>query len=135
MNRFNAGEENVIEQFNATQVNLREQFNAANSLIIEQANAQWYQTIATTDNAATNQANRDAAASANNMTQLAFNAVMQETRDLMSYAWQTANNDAERATQLALGKMSGDAAAAASKASKSSGLWGAIGSIGAAMLR
>ncbi|MCP4475765.1 MAG: hypothetical protein GY821_14605 [Gammaproteobacteria bacterium] len=135
MNRFNAGEENVIEQFNATQVNLREQFNAANSLIIEQANAQWYQTIATTDNAATNQANRDAAASANNMTQLAFNAVMQETRDLMSYAWQTANNDADRATQLALGKMSGDAAAAQSKASKSAGLWGAIGSIGAAMFK
>ena len=135
MSRFNAGEANALEEFNAAQRNLRDQFNAANSLVVEQANAQWFQTVATTDNAAINQANRDAAAQANNMSQLAFNAVMQETRDLMSYAWQTANNDADRATQLALGKMSGDAAAAQAKASKSSGLWGAIGSIGAAMFK
>ncbi len=69
------------------------------------------------------------------MTQLAFNAVMQETRDLMSYAWQTANNDAERATQLALGKLSADAAAASAKAKVSNGMWGALGSFGAAFIR
>ena len=132
MNRFNAGEANALAEFNTAQRNLREQFNAANSLVIEQANAQWYQTISTTDNAAINQANRDAAAAANAMTSLAFNAIMQETRDLMSYAWQTANNDADRATQLALGKMSGDSAAASASASKSAGMWGAIGSIAAA---
>ena len=110
MNRFNAGEENVISQFMAEQQNLRDQFNATNSLIIEQANAQWYQTIATTDNAALNQTNRDAAAAANNMTQLAFNATMQEKRDLMSYAWQSANSDADRATQLAIGQIDADTA-------------------------
>ena len=135
MSRFNAGEENAIEQFNATQQNLREQFNSANSLIVEQANANWYQKIATTDNAAINQSNRDAAASANNMTSLAFNAAMQETRDLMSYAFQAADNDATRAVQLAVAKMSSDDAKAAAKAESSAGLWGAFGSIGAAIFR
>lgn len=135
MSRFNAGEENAIEQFNATQQNLREQFNSANSLIVEQANANWYQKIATTDNAATNQANRDAAASANNMTSLAFNAAMQETRDLMSYAFQAADNDATRAVQLAVAKLSSEDAKAAAKAESSAGLWGALGSIGAAIFR
>jgi hypothetical protein len=135
MSRFNAGEENAVEQFNATQQNLREQFNSANSLIVEQANANWYQKIATVDNAATNQVNRDAAASANNMTSLAFNAAMQETRDLMSYAFQAADNDATRAVQLAVAKMGSDDAKAAAKAKSSAGLWGAIGSIGAAIFR
>ena len=132
MSRFNAGETNAISEFNATQQNLRGQFNAQNGLIIEQANADWYQKIATTDNAATNQANRDAAAQANNMTTLGFGAYMQEVRDLMSYAWQTANNDADRATNLAVAKVSGDAATANAKASRSSGLWTALGTVVAA---
>ena len=132
MSRFNAGEANAISEFNATQQNLRGQFNAQNGLIIEQANADWYQKIATTDNAAINQANRDAAAQANNMTTLGFGAYMQEVRDLMSYAWQTANNDADRATNLAVAKVSGDAAAANAKASRSSGLWTALGTVVAA---
>ena len=132
MSRFNAGETNAISEFNATQQNLRGQFNAQNGLIIEQANADWYQKIATTDNAAINQANRDAAAQANNMTTLGFGAYMQEVRDLMSYAWQTANNDADRATNLAIAKVSGDAAAANAKASRSSGLWTALGTVVAA---
>ena len=135
MSRFNAGEENALAEFNATQRNLREQFNAANSLVIEQANAQWYQSIATTDNAAINQANRDAAAAANNMTNLAFNASMQETRDLMSYAFQAADNDANRATQLAIAKIASEDARAAANASKKAGLWGAIGSAAAAAFR
>ena len=146
MERFNAGEANAIAQFNANVVNQREQFNAANSLIIEQANAQWYQNVATLDNAAINQANRDAAAQSNAMTQLSFNAYMQETRDLMSYAFQSADNDATRATNLAIAKMAQDssitianaqlqASQAQASASKSAGLWGAIGSVAAAFVR
>jgi len=132
MSKFNAGEANAISEFNATQRNFRGQFNAQNSLIIEQANADWYQKIATTDNAAINQANRESAAQANNMTTLGFGAYMQEVRDLMSYAWQTANNDADRATNLAVAKVSGDAVSASAKASRSSGLWTALGTVVAA---
>ena len=139
MERFNAGEANALAEFNATQRNLREQFNATNSLVIEQANAQWYQTVATTDNAAINQSNRDAAQAASEMTGLAFNAVMQESRDIMSYAFQTADNDATRATNIAIAKYTADAAAAQSAAdaaaSKSAGMWSAVGDVAAAIIR
>ncbi len=133
--RFNAGEANAVALHNSKMLEAREQFNAANSLVIEQANAQWYQQVATADTAAINEANRTAAAAANDMTQLAFNAAMQETRDLMSYAWQTANNDADRATQMALGKLSANASAASAKASVSNGMWGALGTFAAAFVR
>ena len=133
--RFNSGEANAMEQFNKGIVNVREQFNAANSLVIEQANAAWAQAVSTQDTAAQNLANRDEAMAATEMTSLGFNALLQESRDLMSFAWQTENNNADRATQLAMAKIQSDDAKAASKASKSSGLWGAVGSLAAAWIR
>ena len=134
VSRFNAGETNALEKFNATQIAQRQQFNAQNSLIIEQANAQWYQNIATTDNAAINQSNRDLAQQANSMSALGFGAYMQEARDLMSYAWQTSNNDADRYIKLAVAKLETEAEAYKSKMSRSSGLWTSIGSIAATIL-
>ena len=134
ISKFNAGEANALEKFNATQISQREQFNAQNSLIVSQANAQWYQKIATTDNAAINQSNRDAAAQANDMSALGFSAYMQEVRDLMSYAWQTNNNDADRATRLAEAKLETEAAEYAAKVSKSAGLWASIGSVAATII-
>ena len=133
-NRFNAGEANAVEQFNKKMLDQREQFNATNQLIIEQANASWYQSVATIDTAAQNEANRADAAAATNMTALAFSAMMQETRDIMSYAWQAANNDADRATQLAIAQLSSDDAKQAASASKSAGFWGAIGNFGSAVI-
>lgn len=135
MEKFSAGEKNAMTKFNSELINMRDQFNATNSLVVEQANTQWFQTVATTDTAAINQANRDEAMAANQFTNSAFNAIMQETRDLMSFAWQTANNDADRATTLAVAKMSSDDAKAAASAKKSSGMWGAIGSFAAALIR
>jgi len=134
ISKFNAGESNAMEKFNSTQVAQREQFNAQNSLIVSQANAQWYQKIATTDNAAINQSNRDAAAQANDMSALGFSAYMQEVRDLMSYAWQTNNNDADRATRLAEAKLEKEAAEYNAKVTKSAGLWASIGSVAATII-
>lgn len=135
MEQFNAGEANAIEKFNTQQLNAREEFNASNSLIVEQANAKWMQTIATTDNAAINQANRDEAQAANGLTNAAFNAMLQESRDIMSYAWQGANNDADRITSLAIAKISSEDAKEAAAASRTAGFWGAIGNIGASLFR
>jgi hypothetical protein len=114
---------------------MRDHFNASNSLIIDQANTNWFKNIATTDTAAINEANRLDAAAANGMTNLAFNAYMQEVRDVMSFAWQTENNDADRATQLAIAKISSDDAKAAASASKSGAWWSALGSLAAAVIR
>ena len=122
MNRFNAGEANAMSQFNAAQVNLRDQFNANNQLLIAQANAQWFQNITTMENAAQNQANRDAAMAANNMTMTAYNNRVQRERDLLAWAWQSSENASQRNADLGLEKFKQAGA-------KSSALSGAAGTI------
>jgi hypothetical protein len=133
--RFNAGEANAMEQFNKSIVNMREQFNGTNSLVVEQANAAWAQAVSTADTAAQNIANRDEAMAASEMTSLAFNGLLQESRDLMSFAWQTEDSNATRATQLAIAKITSDDAKAAAAAGKKASLWGAVGNFAAAIVR
>ena len=119
---------NLMEQHNTNQQNRRAEFNATQSLAVAQANATWYQKIATEDNAAVNAANRTDAQNANELTGLAFNAMMQETRDVMSYAWSTANSDADRAVKIAIAQLQSEDAKAAANATSNAGMWGAIGS-------
>ncbi len=106
MERFNAGEANALEQFNIQQINARDQFNAQNHLVIAQANAQWFQAIATAANAAANQANRDAALAANNLTMTAYNNTVQRERDLLAWAWKSADNAKERDKAIAVANIS-----------------------------
>ena len=108
MMRFNAGEANALEQFNVQQENARDLFNAQNYLTVAQANAQWIQSITTAANAAANQANRDAAMAANNLALNAYNSVVQAQRDIMAWAWQTADNDAERYNKIAVANIAAD---------------------------
>jgi len=105
MNKFNAGEANAIDQYNATQRTAREQFNATNSLVVAQANASWSQSITTAETAAINQSNRDAAMTANQFTVAAYNNVLQEERDMISYAYKIAESEAERALRIQLQAM------------------------------
>lgn len=119
---------NLMEQHNTNQQNRRAEFNATQSLAVAQANATWYQKIATEDNAAINAANRTDAQNANELTGLAFNAMMQETRDVMSYAWSTANSDADRAVKIAIAQLQSEDAKAAANATSNAGMWGALGS-------
>jgi hypothetical protein len=60
---------------------------------------------------------------------------MQETRDMMQYAWTSEENDANRAVQLAIAKLSSEDAKTAAAASKTEGMWGAFGSFAAAVWR
>ena len=106
--RFNAGETNALEQFNVSQDNAREQFNAQNHLIIAQANAAWAQAITTAANAAANQANRDAALVANNLTSTAYNNAIQRERDLLAWAWQSGENQGDRERHIAVAKINAD---------------------------
>ena len=105
MNKFNAGEANAIDQYNATQRTAREQFNATNALVVAQANASWSQSITTAETAAMNQSNRDAAMTANQFTVAAYNNVLQEERDMISYAYKIAESEAERALRIQLQAM------------------------------
>ena len=101
INRFNAGELNALAQFNTAQTNARDQFNAQNHLIIAQANAAWAQAITTAANAAANQANRDAALVANNLTSTMYNNAIQRERDLLAWAWQSGESERDRITKIA----------------------------------
>jgi len=121
MNQFNAGEENAILKFNQELLNQRDMFNAQNQLVVAQANTQWRQDIATINNAAINDANMREAMAANNLTAQGIAELWQQERDLMNYAWQTANNELDRLNQLSLKNIEADA-------SSSSGLAGAAGS-------
>ncbi len=106
MARFNAGEANALSQFNASQMNARDRFNAQNHLVIAQANAQWAQSITTAENAAANQANRDAAMAANNLTMTAYNNTIQRERDLLAWAWQAGQNQMDRDRAIAVATIS-----------------------------
>ena len=138
MERFNAGEVNAISQFNTQLSEQRNQFNAANNLVIAQANAQWAQSTTTIENAAQNEANRLDAQRQNEFTALGYNTTIQQYRDLMSYAWKTGDNDAQRGVSLAIAKLQADSAkyaadlaassnAAATAAQKTNTMWTAIG--------
>ena len=100
MNQFNAKEENALEIFQEQINNQRDQFNAQNQLVIAQANAQWRQQLATINNAALNDANRQNALQANNLTQKGLDEIWQKERDLMAYAFASAESAATRRQEL-----------------------------------
>ena len=128
MSRFNAGEANALSKFNSDQENARDQFNATNHLVVAQANAQWAQSVTTAENAANNQANRDAALVANNLTMTAYNNMVQRERDVLAWAWQSGENAAQRDANIAISKIQAEASAAAGGDTDSSGLSAASGS-------
>ena len=110
MSRFNAGEANAIAQFNIQQQNARDQFNATNHLVVAQANAAWAQAVTTAANAEQNQANRDAALVANNLTMTAYNNIVQRDRDVLAWAWQSGENAAERDANILIEKIRDESA-------------------------
>ena len=71
----------------------------------------------------------ESARQVNNLTNRAFNELMQETRDLMSFVWDTANKDADRATNLLMQEMETEAGREAARAQASNGLFSIIGSV------
>ena len=133
MAQFNAGETNSLEQYNATQRTARQQFNATNALVVAQANATWSQSITTSEIAAQNQSNRDAAMTANEFTMASYNSILQEERDLVSYAFKTAENQAERELRVQLAALEAELSRARTQAeldaSRGSGFGKIIASI------
>jgi hypothetical protein len=100
MSQYNAGEENALEKFQASIKNQRDMFNAQNQLVIAQANAQWRQQLATINNAAQNEANRQDALQANALTQKGLDEIWQRERDIMAYAFTSAENAENRRVAL-----------------------------------
>jgi len=111
MNQFNSGQTNAVNQFNVSQRAARDQFNANNQLIVAQANAAWSQSITTAETAAQNEANRDAAIAENQYTMTAYNNIIQEERDMISYAFSAAESTADRQVRLQVAAIQAETAA------------------------
>ena len=107
--QFNAGQANTVNRFNAEMNNQRDQFNAQNQTVIAQSNAQWRRQIATADTAAVNRANEINAAAILNISDTAYNNMWSYYSDTMEWAWTTAENEAQRAMQIAVAHINADA--------------------------
>jgi hypothetical protein len=127
MEQYNVGQVNAMEQFKEEINNQRDQFNAQNALVIAQANAQWRQQLSTVNNAALNEANRQNALQSNNLTQKGLDEIWQKERDLMAYAFATAESAAERRNALILQDLK-------SEASGDDAFASALGSFGSAIV-
>ena len=126
MEQYNVGQVNALEQFKQQVKNQRDQFNAQNSLVIAQANAQWRQQLSTINNAALNEANRQNALQANGLTQKGLDEIWQKERDLMAYAFATAESAAERRNKLLIQELDTEGASDSSFSSALGTLGGAI---------
>ena len=113
--KFNTQQLNAVEEFNANQINSMNKFNAQNSLAVSQSNAEWRRQIATSDTAMQNQVNMFNATSALNVSVKEYENEWQNRRDQMAYAWQTADNEADRYAKLATQIVSGEQDLKASK--------------------
>tara|TARA_Y100000114_G_scaffold36984_1_gene32524 strand:+ start:10 stop:2526 length:2517 start_codon:yes stop_codon:yes gene_type:complete len=126
MEQYNVGQTNALEQFKQQVKNQREQFNATNGLVIAQANAQWRQQLSTINNAALNDANRQNALQANGLTQKGLDEIWQKERDLMAYAFATAESAAERRNKLLLNELDAEGRSDSAFSSALGTLGGAI---------
>ena len=108
MEQFNAGEENSMTKFQAELDNQRDLFNAQNELVIAQANTAWRQSIATANTAALNEANMTEVMAANNLSMQGLAELWQQERDLMNFAWTTAENAMTRDQELVVAKLKVD---------------------------
>jgi hypothetical protein len=97
-----------MTKFQAELDNQRDMFNAQNELVIAQANTVWRQSVATANTAALNEANMSEVMTANNLTMQGLNELWQQERDLMSFAWNSAENAVGRDHELVVAKIRAD---------------------------
>ena len=127
MEKANVDAANALAEFNTEQANARAEFNVENGLIIAQANAKWRQGVVTTNTAAQNEANMNDAKAANAMTAKQIDTIWQTERDLMSFAWKTADSDAERKTSIMGAHINANAGISKAEIQGSYSSWGSIG--------
>tara|TARA_R100000697_G_scaffold86448_1_gene98328 strand:+ start:628 stop:4539 length:3912 start_codon:yes stop_codon:yes gene_type:complete len=126
MEQFNAGEENSMAKFQAELDNQRDLFNSQNELVIAQANTAWRQAIATANTAALNEANMAEVMAANNMSMQGLAELWQQERDLMNFAWTTAENAMTRDQELVIAKIKQDGDADTAFMTSAGGFLGSI---------
>ncbi len=129
MDQFNVNSVNALREFNSELQQQRDLFNAQNGLVVAQSNAQWRQNIATMNTAALNESNATYARTINGLTEANMSQIWQRERDIMSFAFQTANNNADRATSIAVQNLQNEATKDQAAAQKSASFAKAAGTI------
>lgn len=130
MNQFNASQENGMKQFNAELENNREQFYQNMQYNIDVANAKWRQTVTLQED---QQAFEAAATDVKNsigITTEQLNQLWDRSDSLLQYAWQSAENEADRKANMAVAQYQ---AKMAVKGSKASGMGAIAGSLAGAV--
>ena len=108
MSQFNTGEANSISKFNAEMENAREQFYKNMQFNIDVANAKWRQTVTLTENQQQFEAAATDVKNMVNISQEQLNRIWDRSDAMLDYLWKSAENAADRKTQLAVAKLQSD---------------------------
>ena len=127
--KFNVEQANAIETFNVKQQDLREQFNAEMRTAIDASNAQWRRNITTINNQAQMQTNEFNAREVNNRNIRDYNNLFQTYRDVAARIWMTAENNENRAMQLAASQLAAAASGGRAGGGSDSSIGGILGSV------
>lgn len=133
MEMFNTDALNSISQFNANLESQRDQFYSTMQYNIDLANARWRQEVTATEDA---QAFEAAAVDVQNMLNISQEQLAQiwdRADSLLDYIWKGAENEADRATSLAIAELqartsrqNNAANIAAADAAGTASIWGTI---------
>lgn len=104
----NAQTASEISKFNAEQANLTSRFYTENQLLIDQSNAEWRRGINTANTAATNTANQINALNTLEISNTAMNNIWMAARDNAAWAFQSGQNEQDRAANLAIAAFNRD---------------------------
>jgi hypothetical protein len=136
--KFNTTQKNAMDQFSAGEVNSANQlysemeintdkFNATNSLLIAKSNAEWRRTINTANTAGVNAANSVNASNLFNVSRQAMADLWQRSRDILTWANNTAESKRDRALQVAMYTMQRDAYLQDRSHDEKKEIWGKVG--------
>lgn len=93
---FNNQQKTAIDQFNSTLDFNRDKFNSEMQFAIEQSNVLWRRAVNTANTASVNAANQSNVMNTFNMSQVALNNLWQQWRDEASWAFSSAESQANR---------------------------------------
>ena len=115
--QFNAGQANTIEVFNKKQTDLRERFNSEFRASIEASNVQHTRAVTTRNNVNQMLVNEFNAREVNSMNVRDYQQLYLSYRDTATRIYSTAENNENRATQLAQAELQASASRAGGKPS------------------
>jgi len=108
MAQFDAEQLRIVEQFNAELDNQREQYNINNQLNIDANNVQWRRDANTANTAAKNAALQFDATNLLDIQNTALSNIWNHFDTVLNYAFQSQENERDRAAQLMLTNLSAD---------------------------